>query len=262
MNEHEYVFKRFNTDGVLPGKNHRDLNEDNVKRLMDSIAKVGLRNPINVRQKTSGAPPVLISGAHRLEACKRLKLDTIGALVMLNETDIEAELASIDENLSRQNLSQADEALAVQRRAELVKALADEDDGGANAPASKQSQRRQGTSTGPNAASTRDLAAKTGRSKDSIRRAKTRAKELGTETLERVKDTSLDKGTELDALAKLPTSKRETLVSKAENGEKVSARPAPVSIWRKQFKKLIARAGADDIEWARQKLDETLAMAG
>ena len=52
-----------------------------------------------------------------------------------------------------------------------------------------------------------------------------RAEAIG-DDLERVTGTSLDKGVELDALAKLPEPERKDLIDRAEAGEQVSARPA------------------------------------
>ncbi len=118
-----------------------------------------------------------------------------------------AQIAEIDENLFRNNLTPSEEALAVESRAELVKALELEAEVVAQfAPPPKKGAKGGGIGGvhGKAPASNRDLSAKTGRSKDAIRRSRNRAKELGTETLEAVKGTSLDKGVELDALVKHP----------------------------------------------------------
>jgi hypothetical protein len=55
---------------------------------------------------------------------------------------------------------------------------------------------------------TKDAAAKTGKSEQSIRRDATRAKALGPD-LDRIAGTSLDKGAELDALAAMAGPERQ-----------------------------------------------------
>ena len=61
--------------------------------------------------------------------------------------------------------------------------------------------------------------------KQAINQHLARAEALG-DDLPRVTGTSLDKGVELDALAKLPEADRAELIERAQAGEKVSARDA------------------------------------
>ena len=70
-----------------------------------------------------------------------------------------------------------------------------------------------------------DTAKVTGESKRDVNRHLARAEALG-DDLPRVTGTSLDKGVELDALAKLPEADRAELIERAQAGEKVSARDA------------------------------------
>ena len=65
-----------------------------------------------------------------------------------------------------------------------------------------------------------------GMTKQAINQHLARADALG-DDLERVTGTSLDKGVELDALAKLPEPERKDLIARAEAGEEVSARKTP-----------------------------------
>ena len=67
-----------------------------------------------------------------------------------------------------------------------------------------------------------ETAALTGESLRSIQRHLARAVALG-DDLDRITGTSLDKGVEMDALAKLPEPQREELIERAVAGEKVSA---------------------------------------
>ena len=63
----------------------------------------------------------------------------------------------------------------------------------------------------------------TGESKRRINEHLSCANALG-DDLEAVTGTSLDKGVELDALAKMPAVERRELIDKAKAGEKVTAR--------------------------------------
>lgn len=95
----------------------RKIDEENVMSLMDSIREVGLLNPITITQAH-----ILIAGAHRLEACKRLGMKDIECSV----TDLDgmrAELAEIDENLTRKELNYIDQGEQLLRRKEIYEAL-------------------------------------------------------------------------------------------------------------------------------------------
>ena len=79
---------------------HREFR--NLDKLMDSIQDVGLLQPILV---TGEAPHYrLIAGWRRYNACKRLDWLEIPATI-LEVDELHAELAAIDENLIRQELT-------------------------------------------------------------------------------------------------------------------------------------------------------------
>jgi hypothetical protein len=69
-------------------------------------------------------------------------------------------------------------------------------------------------------------AAITGAAERSIQRGVARAAALGPDLLRRLSGTSLDRGTELDALAALPPEARDELVERATAGKQVSAAAA------------------------------------
>ena len=77
----------------------RPLNAEKVAELAESIAQVGLLQPIGVRPDGT-----LVYGYHRLEACKRLGWTEIPAVVVDGD-DLRAELAEITENLGRNELT-------------------------------------------------------------------------------------------------------------------------------------------------------------
>ncbi len=61
----------------VPVKRRQDLNPETVEALAESIMENGLQTPIGVRR--DGDRFVLVSGLHRLEACKALGEETISA---------------------------------------------------------------------------------------------------------------------------------------------------------------------------------------
>ena len=172
-----------------------------------------------------------------------------------------ADVAEIDENLIRHNLSPAEQMLAIDRRAVLIKAieqrnaevaarLVAEAEAAAEAlaakegrkrakkgsgvtnvtPLSKQVGRGKGIATGPDAASTRDLAAKMGVSNATISRRARSAKAIGATSVGRVIGTALDTHAELKALAALSEPEREMIVAKAE-AEQSTKHPLVLIMW-------------------------------
>src|ERR1041384_4351648 len=107
----------------------RAINETTVSALADSIAEVGVINPIRVRAK--GDRWEVVAGAHRLSACKSLGL-TEASCLLVEDDDLHAELAMIDENLCRAELSSCDRARHTARRKEIYEKLHPETRNGEN----------------------------------------------------------------------------------------------------------------------------------
>ena len=169
--------------------------------------------------------PFLIAGAHRMEAAKRLGRTWVPALVFdynkkLSKPAnlIQFAKMEIDENLVRNDLKPAERCDLTARRAELVKEM---DKVTSCHVGTKSGQGIAGTTA---AGSAQQIADMTGRTKSAVARDMKRGKKLGSETLQAVKGTSLDKGTELDALIVLPEKERVDVVKRASSGEDVSAR--------------------------------------
>ena len=90
---------------------------DSVLALAESIAEIGLMNPITVDKDHN-----LIAGLHRLEAIKRLGWNQIECIV-LDLTKLQAELAEIDENIIRRNLDTIEKGEKLLRRKEIYETL-------------------------------------------------------------------------------------------------------------------------------------------
>ena len=64
----------------VPAKHRKAIDLDKAEALAQSILEQGLQSPISVRRGKDRY--VLVSGLHRLEACKALGEDTIVAIVV------------------------------------------------------------------------------------------------------------------------------------------------------------------------------------
>jgi ParB/Sulfiredoxin domain len=85
----------------------RALREDTANALTQSMADQGQLQPIVVRPREHGGY-WLVAGLHRLAAAKKLKWKEINCTVFDGMAADEAELAEIDENLIRAELSPAE----------------------------------------------------------------------------------------------------------------------------------------------------------
>lgn len=100
---------------INPGR--RKAAPGDIRELADSIAAIGLLNPITV---SSGR--TLIAGLHRLEAAKLLGWTEIECTVSSLE-GLRAELAEIDENFVRSDLTPIKYGELLLRRKEIYEAL-------------------------------------------------------------------------------------------------------------------------------------------
>lgn len=207
----------------------RPLITEAVDKLAASIREVGLIQPISVRcvPVMDGGVAVdgyqIVAGHHRVAAARALGWTEIDAIIVDAGEHLQAELIEIDENLCRAELTASQRAQAIRRRKQIWEALHPAETGGTTCPTSLADGRQSGPQHQKQFAA--DTAAVSGESKRDVNRHLARADAIG-DDLERVTGTSLDKGVELDALAKLPEPERKDLIDRAEAGENVSARPA------------------------------------
>jgi hypothetical protein len=195
----------------------RALRPEVVADLATSLQDRGQLAPIIVRPRGRGGY-WLVAGLHRLEAAKKLEWVAIQAVVLEHVEADQAELAEIDENLIRADLSPAERAAHIGARKACYEKLHPETKhGGAPGKAGG------GKAKGANLASFVGATSKaTGQSKRTVKRDATRAKKVV--VIDQIVGTSLDSGAELDALAKLPEAEQQQLADRAKAGEGVSAR--------------------------------------
>lgn len=104
-------------DDIKINSNRREAAPKDVKDLAKSLAELGLLNPITVDQNHT-----LIAGRHRLEAARLLGWCEIECHVS-NLQGLKAELAEIDENFVRKNLSPIEFDDLLLRRKEIFEIL-------------------------------------------------------------------------------------------------------------------------------------------
>ena len=150
--------KIYVADVLVDAEKRRKARPDKVKAIADSIAEIGLLSPITVDPHFN-----LIAGLHRLEAHKSLGLAEIECIV-LDVDPLLAELAQIDENLARADLTKFEEGVELAKRKRVYEKLY---------PETRQhvagGKARQGTAT-DNLSFAEDAAEKTGDSERTIRR--------------------------------------------------------------------------------------------
>lgn len=233
INNHEITNVGLSGITVLPGR-HRRLNDEIVKQLSASIKEIGLINPITLTPVGGNAGYNLIAGCHRLEAAKRLKLDSVPAIIFDGLTALEVEEIELRENLDRGDLSAAEQSIHFARLKEIAEQKNRLRSGGkqGNQNAKKgekkgetrndgsQVEKNRSRDSGSNTAKV--VAKETGRAASTVERDAHRVKAIP--EIEKVVGTSLDKGVELDALAKMPKEKQAEIIDKAVAGEKVSAK--------------------------------------
>ena len=104
-----------------PFKDHpfKIQNDDEMKRLMESIQKFGTLTPALARP----LPEVgyeLISGHRRLAACQVLEIETMPVIVR-EMTDDEAVIAMVDANLQREHILPSEKAFAYRMKLDAIK---------------------------------------------------------------------------------------------------------------------------------------------
>lgn len=186
----------------------READPEAVQKLADSISKVGLLNPITVDQEYT-----LIAGLHRLEAAKRLGWTEIKCTVS-NLEGLQAELAEIDENFVRKDLSDDEFRELLLRRKEIYEGLHPEAkatyDGGAF-----RGNQHQKVVAAKNAATTKsfvqDTAEKTGKSPRTIRQVLQTAKNMTPEAKSIIQgaDTKVTKSNALKLSRLAPEQQKE-----------------------------------------------------
>ena len=94
-------------------------NDDEMKRLIESIKKFGTLTPALARPMQDGGYE-LISGHRRLAACQVLGIETMPVIIREMSND-EAVIAMVDANLQREHILPSEKAFAYKMKLEAIK---------------------------------------------------------------------------------------------------------------------------------------------
>ena len=183
----------------------RTVDRNAVAALAESIAEVGILSPLVVRAKRMVVNGFaadgfeIIAGVHRYEASSLAGLSEVPCIVVEHD-DLRAELAMIDENLCRAELSAAARAAATARRKAIYEALHPETKHGAIGNGREKS-RQVGDSTDERFTSS--TATATGKSERAVQRDAERGLGVAAGVLKLIAGTRLDTGAYLDKLKAL-----------------------------------------------------------
>lgn len=203
--------EQIDVDVIEQLKGRRTVNDAAVTKLMQSMQEIGLLMPITVRLmddfecangEVVDGVPVLVTGAHRLEAAKRLGWNRIDCFYFHGEDDLDAELWEIDENLMRAELTPVQQAEHLKRRKEIWEAKREaENSGGTTCPTRNIGYAKPPENEKGFAAETSE---KTGVDKRTINRAISRAEKIPEPIREKIEGTKLDTGSYMDSIKDLP----------------------------------------------------------
>lgn len=193
---------------VSEGDRLRGVSEAQVEALANSIADVGVLNPITVyRTKIMDGSIAkegygLIAGLHRLAAVRKLGLADIPAHVV-ELSELERQIAECDENLCGSKLTPSEKALFTKRRKQAYEALHPETrQGQAQANGMNRAQGNVSANFAPTF--TADTANRTGQSERVVQLNAERGNRISEDALNALRGTNLDRGTYLDNLKTLP----------------------------------------------------------
>jgi ParB family chromosome partitioning protein len=198
-------------DSIRVIKRIRPADSAKVLSLADSIKQLGLMNPISVRPDYQ-----LIAGLHRLEACKKLGWTTIPAIIhdysATNDgatAELLAELAEIDENLIRNDLTELQQGIQHARRKRIYEALHPETKAGTKGGWHNNKTEKLETDNLSVSSYAADASQATGESERSVRRHNRIGEQLES-VAEQLTGTAIeDNQSELLALAQLQEKKPE-----------------------------------------------------
>jgi ParB-like chromosome segregation protein Spo0J/N6-adenosine-specific RNA methylase IME4 len=255
---------KIRTRKIYVGDNRRKAKDEKVKELASSIKEIGLLNPITVREKNGQYE--LVAGLHRLKACEYIGIDTI-EVTLFDGDDIEAQLAEIDENLRRNDLTILEQSQHLARRDELLK------EQGKRATV-KNNQYYAGDTVSP-PKTTKEMANEIGLSERSAQRRMQVARDILPEVQEAIQDMPVaDSTTQLLELARMKPEEQRKIAEtlKIASGEmtipdarrEVKKREVVTSLESVEAKAAKALEGVYDVividpPWAMQKIERDVA---
>ena len=222
-------------ESIVTNRRLRQFQPEHRDTLAESIRELGLLNPIIVTlvppdEAQQGVTYSLVAGLHRLEACSSLGWNEIPITIITGMDAIDTQLAEIDENLIRAELTQLERANHLAKRKELYEKRHPETKAGVvRANAANKAMGRGDVDEAPASTSfTQDTAAKTNVSARTIQVDVRRATNISEETKQEIcaMPEIADNGAELDVLASLSPAEQKVAVETVKSGEAKSIRQA------------------------------------
>jgi len=188
----------------------RKASDEKVTDLCHSIHEIGLINPITVT--TEG---VLIAGFHRLTAYEKMGYEEIPVHIM-DLDGLDAELAEIDENLKRSDLTFLEQGEQLKRREEILEQKGLRAESGFNG--NQYTEKVGGAMIAP-PKTTQDLADEMGVSKRSVQERKQVANNLSPEVRELISTHEMaDNRSQLMQLARMEPDKQKEVAEHVIEG--------------------------------------------
>lgn len=105
---------------LQPFKNHpfKALEGEEMEKMIESVRQFGVITPA-VARPLSGSKYEIVSGHRRLEACRKLGIETM-PVVVREMTDDEAIIAMVDANLQRETILPSEKAFAYKMKLEAL----------------------------------------------------------------------------------------------------------------------------------------------
>lgn len=234
------MYRALPVDMIDTRSDARMVDQAAVTSLAESISGIGLISPIRVRAINDRWE--VIAGVHRLEAHRLLGLVEIAANVIESD-DLDAELAMIDENLCRTELSPADRATWTARRKAIY--LIKHPETAEHVAGATAKHAAENFSAAPSFAV--DTANKTGQSDRIIRMHAERGEKIIPEVIDLIRGTKLDTGSYLDKMKRLSpndqftAAKRDLAHQRSLEREKASSlqrRVAPMTEYEVRAKQV------------------------
>ena len=216
---------------VIPQNRVREFNPDKIDELKDSIKEIGLLQPIIVNNQN-----ILIAGLHRLEACKALGWTEIDCIVK-DLQELDAELAEIDENLIRSELTTLERFELLKRRKEIYEAKYPQTKAATGVElANKRWNKSDAGDTVSPASFNEDTAKKTNVSPRTIKRGVQIATNIDDEVKAIIKNTDIANSTRnLVSLARLEPEKQKKVAEKIKNENIDNVEKAIALIKKEEF---------------------------
>ena len=221
----------------------RALSPKKVSGLAASIKTIGLLNPITISSSNA-----LISGLHRMEAMKLLGYQDIDAIVK-DCDDLTTELAELDENLIRNDLTDIESGELLLRRDEIFALLGQRAKVGDNKHTMTSSEMISPLKT------TKNIAQEAGISERTAQQRKQVAKNIRKDVKDKIKQTPLASNiTALLEISRLPEDLQSKVVESISGHRKRNIKKAVRKVVREERIKEAHEKGKDFNETESIKL--------